>query len=95
MAKPKPVIVERVCSLCGEDWDAHGDNPTAEDCVKLLKAKLALQPVMVRERVYPHTVPIYPSPNWWQSTPTITCTSGTTTNGYETFTPRNVEVSAA
>ena len=39
--KPHPVVIKTICSLCGLDWDGHGDDPTAEDCVRLLKAEVA------------------------------------------------------
>ena len=37
--KPQPVVVSTVCSLCGEDWAEHGDEPTTLDCIRLLKAR--------------------------------------------------------
>lgn len=40
-AKPEPIVTSTVCSLCGLDWDAHGDKPTALKCIELLRAELA------------------------------------------------------
>ena len=40
-AKPSPIVTSRVCSACGLSWDDHGDKPSLEDCVRLLKAALA------------------------------------------------------
>lgn len=42
--KPEPVVVSTVCSLCGLDWNDHGDKPTAATCVDLLRAELAKRP---------------------------------------------------
>lgn len=39
MLKPKPIPVSLVCSLCGESWDLHPDDPTALDCIAILRAK--------------------------------------------------------
>lgn len=39
--KPEPISKHVVCSECGQPWDKHGDKPTLETCVKLLKAELA------------------------------------------------------
>lgn len=39
--KPQPGTTKVECSLCGEPWDAHPENAKAEDCIKLLKAKVA------------------------------------------------------
>jgi hypothetical protein len=39
LPKPEPVIVKTVCSLCDEPWEAHGDNPTTLDCIRLLKMR--------------------------------------------------------
>lgn len=52
--KPEAVSVETICSVCGLDWDLHGENPTTEDCVELLKAELASRPTttVIREPVY-------------------------------------------
>lgn len=38
---PKPVVVKTICSMCDLDWEDHGDNPTTEDCIRLLKAEVA------------------------------------------------------
>lgn len=40
---PKPVVVKTICSMCGLDWDDHGDSPTTEDCIRLLKVEAAKQ----------------------------------------------------
>lgn len=37
--KPKPIPVEMICDLCGGSWKAHGENPTTDDCIRLLKAR--------------------------------------------------------
>jgi hypothetical protein len=39
-ATPKPVVTAQVCSLCGLPWDGHGEQPTIEKCVELLRAAL-------------------------------------------------------
>lgn len=45
--KPEPVVVNTVCSLCGEPWGQHreedGEVSTLE-CIRLLKAKLVFRP---------------------------------------------------
>lgn len=48
MAKPSPVSRLTVCSVCGLDWDRHTKDrktaPTADVCIRLLKAELAKRP---------------------------------------------------
>jgi hypothetical protein len=39
--KPEPITKHIVCSLCGLNWEQHGENPGAEKCIELLKAELA------------------------------------------------------
>lgn len=42
--RPEPVPMQVKCSVCAQDWDKHGDNPTVVDCVRVLKAELAKRP---------------------------------------------------
>ena len=73
---PQPVVVTTVCSLCGEGWELHGDNPTTLDCIRLLKARI---PTVTITR--PYVVPAYPYTPWWyQSGTTYTVDCGTTTS---------------
>lgn len=48
MAKPTPVSKVTVCSVCDLPWDDHTKGrktaPTADVCIRLLKAKLASRP---------------------------------------------------
>lgn len=46
-AKPAPVAVTTVCSLCGLDWQQHGADATTEDCIRLLKLELARRPTVI------------------------------------------------
>lgn len=65
MAKPKPVPTDLECSLCGLPWDDHGENPTAETCIALLRAELAKVPAYsppIIIRPYPQ------NPQWWWET---------------------------
>lgn len=81
-AKPTPVVVTEVCSMCGLDWQRHGDKPTTEDCIRLLKAELASRPVAVPFTVRP----------WWDY-PQVTWTSPTTTvYSTKTHTPALPEI---
>lgn len=64
--KPAPKVTKEVCTLCGLDWDKHGDSPTTDTCVELLlgeirslNAQLAHRPLIGR----PIIQPIYPYPN--------------------------------
>jgi hypothetical protein len=58
---PKPTTKETVCDLCGLDWNRHGKNPTAEKCIELLKADLAVaQLAPIRPIPYPY--PVAPNP---------------------------------
>lgn len=41
MKTPKPKTLKVVCDVCGLDWAAHGEKPTLEKCVELLRAELA------------------------------------------------------
>lgn len=43
--KPEPKPLNIVCSNCGMKWDAHGEKPTVDKCVELLKAELARRPM--------------------------------------------------
>ena len=56
MAKPKPIVVEQVCSICDLDWELHPDNPSSEDCVELLKKELdrPLPTTIITERCCHH-----------------------------------------
>ncbi len=59
--KPKPVVVETICSECGLDWEPHGENPTTSDCIRLLKAELAKpRSVTIAPYVQPWPYPVYP-----------------------------------
>lgn len=73
--KPTPKVVSEVCSLCGLDWQLHGENPTTETCIGLLldevrslNARLRhrpySQPVVPFIPVYPRPYPVYPRPHW-------------------------------
>lgn len=52
MAKPTPVAKLTVCSVCGLDWERHTKDrktaPTADVCIRLLKAELAKRPSYVQ-----------------------------------------------
>lgn len=64
---PSPVAVTTICSVCGLGWEAHGLDPSTDDCIKLLKAALASRP-MYRGYWYQQptvTYPAYPNPTPW------------------------------
>lgn len=44
MSEPQPVVVKILCSLCDLDWPSHGEKPTTEDCIRLLKQELSFRP---------------------------------------------------
>lgn len=95
--KPEPVVIQTICSMCQLDWAAHGEDPTTEDCIRLLKVELA----MAKRRVVINQPPVvYPPPGrlypvWGLGTsvqpcaspPTITCQ-----NTVEHRTPRLAEI---
>ena len=56
--KPEPVAVSTICSVCGLSWIEHGEDPTTDDCIRLLKAAAtkAVAPI-------PY-YPAYPYPHW-------------------------------
>lgn len=91
--KPHPVVVTTICSLCDEPWEDHGDKPTAEDCVRLLKAKLARQrpPVIIHDRWYPqpYVVPTV-RPYWRWNDHMIYCGSTQAVSTTGTLTVSNV-----
>ena len=59
---PEPVVTATVCSLCGLAWEKHGDKPTKDDCIRLLKAGLASGPTTT----------------WFMNSPTVgSSTTGT------------------
>lgn len=66
--KPAPVVVQTLCSLCDEDWAAHGADPTTADCIRLLKARLAVRPS-----------PYIVHRDWWWNQPYWGTSSGTIT----------------
>jgi|ERR1700677_49429 len=61
-AKPEPVPVTTICSVCGLSWHDHGKDPTTDDCIRLLKAELAKKPVTVPE---PYPYPVRPVRPWY------------------------------
>lgn len=64
MKKPKPVAVTTVCSVCGLGWELHGEDPTTDDCIRLLKAELASRPAIINyPTIYPRP---YVQPRWPQ-----------------------------
>ena len=38
---PTPIPSAHKCSVCDLDWKRHGEKPTLEKCVELLKAECA------------------------------------------------------
>ena len=59
---PEPVVTETVCSLCGFDWEDHGENPTTDDCIRLLRDRvedLENTPVPFKIAPAPYTPPPY------------------------------------
>jgi hypothetical protein len=78
-ARPAPVPVNVVCSLCGEAWGLHreenGEVSTLE-CIRLLKAK-SQRPTYIPQP-YP-AFPRYPAYPYWQGGQII---SQTTTGSY-------------
>jgi hypothetical protein len=76
--KPHAVVVKTICSMCGLDWNDHGEDAAAEDCIRLLKAEVARKSASPVYWYFPYQG-TWPTP-WWYST-----TVGTTTlNGYVT-----------
>jgi hypothetical protein len=62
--KPEPVSVTTVCSECGLNWDLHGDDPTTDDCIRILKAELA-NARFKEAKVIPMPYPVYPPRAPW------------------------------
>lgn len=77
MKKPTPVHTNTICSVCGLDWDRHGEKPTPETCIELLQADLAREKQRTGPSLpYPYPVPYpaaprYPHPSipWQPSLP--------------------------
>jgi hypothetical protein len=65
MTTPQPIAVTTICSVCGLNWELHGEDPTTDDCIQLLKAALASKstyaPIIIKEYVRPYVQP-YASP---------------------------------
>lgn len=59
--EPKPVAITTICSVCGLSWSNHGETPTTDDCIRLLKAELAKRPITI-PNPYPVPTP-YPVPS--------------------------------
>lgn len=57
-AVPKPKIVSQVCSVCGLDWELHGEEPTTETCVKLLLDEVAVanKALAASRNIYPPVI---------------------------------------
>jgi hypothetical protein len=77
--KPEPVAVETICSVCGIDWGLHGESPTTDDCINLLKSALEYEqsrrvtPIYVERHVAPPIQqPWYPSGPYWYNSPSTT-----------------------
>lgn len=47
MKKPKPIVTEQVCDICGEDWNLHPESPTCLDCINILKRLRQPRPVRI------------------------------------------------
>ncbi len=62
-SKPKPVPVTTVCDLCGLAWALHGNEPTTDDCIRLLKVEVAKK----GQPVYPYVY--YPRKRPFQEVP--------------------------
>lgn len=58
--KPEPKVIRVVCSLCDLEWNAHGEDPTTENCIRLLKAELAHRPYTNYQYIY-QRLPNYPA----------------------------------
>lgn len=58
--KPEPIAVTTICSVCGLLWLDHGEDPTTDDCIRLLKAELAKKPITI-----PSPYPVRPSRPWY------------------------------
>lgn len=67
--KPEPVVVRTLCSLCDQEWEKHGDNPTTLNCIELLKDELGRS--LRRPQFFPSTTP-YVSRDIWYSNTTST-----------------------
>lgn len=65
-ASPEPVVKSTVCSLCELAWDLHGDNPTTDDCIRLLKAEMQRMRIMTP---YAQPIAIPSTPPWVQPQP--------------------------
>lgn len=82
--KPSPVHTETVCSVCGLDWDRHGDEPTTDTCIELLRGDLDRERARTTPRapmpypVVPYVPHPYPQP--WRQPPPIWVSHQTTTN---------------
>ena len=64
-AKPEAVPVNTICSVCGLPWTDHGNDPTTDDCIRLLKAELAKR-VQVIPQPYPVPYPVPRRPWYWE-----------------------------
>lgn len=60
ITKPEPVITHTLCSECGLDWALHGDDPTTDDCIRLLKAELYRERLRATPQPYPVRIPFHP-----------------------------------
>jgi hypothetical protein len=86
--KPSPVVVYVRCALCDCDWNAHGDDPTTLDCIRLLKQRNNLQPYPIWNQPWsPHIRTFGQAAHGIQVSDHTTYTP---TNAVETKTPKVV-----
>lgn len=38
--QPQPIPTGHVCSVCGESWEKHRENPDLMSCIRVLKFEL-------------------------------------------------------
>lgn len=64
---PEPIALTTICSVCGLSWSDHGETPTTDDCIRLLKAALAKKPTTIPQP-YPVPTPYRPyvRPWYWE-----------------------------
>lgn len=82
--EPKAVTTSQVCSVCGEDWAEHPENPTVLDCITVLKMHRAPR---IYVKTYPTINPYYPYPI--NPTPPYWVTHATTGSGACGYTTTN------
>lgn len=56
--RPQAKVVKEVCTLCGLDWQLHGNDPTSDKCVELLLSEIRSLNAQLAHRPLVQPIPL-------------------------------------